>query len=100
MKKATFAFAAGLLLLSVTSCSSSSSFESDVRKMAGLMCRAQKVAVKAATDESAKKELESIEKEAEEFGKKMEEKYKDKKEDKEMNAKAEKIISEEMAKCK
>ncbi|WP_028788945.1 hypothetical protein [Terrimonas ferruginea] len=100
MKKATFAFAAGLVLLSFASCSSSSSFESDVKKMAGFMCRAQKVSAKAATDEAAQKELESIEKEAQAFSEKMKEKYKGMENDKAKNEQAEKIINEEMAKCK
>lgn len=99
MKKATFAFAAGLVLLSFASCSSSS-FESDVKKMAGFMCRAQKVSAKAATDEAAQKELESIEKEAQAFSEKMKEKYKGMESDKAKNEQAEKIINEEMAKCK
>jgi Skp family chaperone for outer membrane proteins len=99
MKKATFAFAAGLVLFSFASCSSSS-FESDVKKMAGFMCRAQKVSAKAATDEAAQKELESIEKEAQAFSEKMKEKYKGMESDKAKNEQAEKIINEEMAKCK
>jgi Skp family chaperone for outer membrane proteins len=100
MKKATFAFAAGLVLLSFASCSSSSSFESDVKKMAGYMCRAQQLAVKAATDESAKKEMETLEKDAQAFSEKMKEKYKGMESDKAKNEQAEKIINEEMAKCK
>lgn len=99
MKKATFAFAAGLILLSFASCSSSS-FESDVKKMAGFMCRAQQLATKATTDEAAKKEMEALEKEAQAFSDKMKEKYKGMENDKEKNDKAEKIISEELAKCK
>lgn len=99
MKKVTFAFAAGLVLLSFASCSSSS-FESDVKKMAGYMCRAQQLAAKAATDESAKKEMETLEKDAQAFSEKMKEKYKGMESDKEKNEQAEKIINEEMAKCK
>lgn len=83
-----------------TSCGSSSSFESDVRKMANYMCEIQKLEAKAATDEAAAKKLESIKKEMNEFDDKMDKKY-DKKEPTDAQQEAAKKIMEEiMAKCK
>lgn len=83
-----------------TSCGSSSSFESDVRKKANYMCEIQKLQDKAATDESAAKKLETIKKEMDAFDEKMEKKY-DKKEPSEaQQKKAKEIVEEVMAKCK
>ena len=79
---------------------SSSSFDNDVRKMADLQCRVQKLEAKDPADLKAKKDLADLEKEMEAYGNKMEEKYKDKKDDKEMEAQAQAIITEVMDKCK
>lgn len=102
MKKTLIYLAVLGLLSGTSSCKSSSSgsFESDVRKMADYRCQAQKLSAKDPSDEKAKKELEDVTKEMQEFRDKMEKKYEDKKDDKEMNEKADKIMDEEMAKCK
>lgn len=101
MKKNFLSIAVLAVVISLSSCgSSSSSFEGDVRKMANYLCQLQKLEMKAATDESAKKEMETIQKEMTEYSNKMETKYKDKKGDKAMEDKAEAIMKEVMAKCK
>ena len=101
MKKNFLSIAVLAIVISLSSCgSSSSSFESDVRKMAEYQCKAQKLAATAATDEKAKKELEDLGKEIEKYGAEMEKKYEAKKEDKEMEAKAITIMKEVMDKCK
>lgn len=101
MKKNFLSIAVLAVVISLSSCkSSSSSFEGDVRKMADYLCQLQKLEAKAATDENAKKEIEAIQKEMTEYSNKMETKYKDKKGDKAMEDKAEAIMKEVMAKCK
>jgi hypothetical protein len=82
------------------SCKGGGSFESDVRKMADMRCKLQKVEAKDQSDEKVRKEKEDIEKEMKEFSDKMEKKYADKKNDKEMDEKADKIMDEVMEKCK
>ena len=88
------------LAVAISSCGSSSSFDSDVRKMADYRCKMQQLRAKDPADEKAKKEMETLDKEMTAFGEKMEKKYESKKEDKEMEAKAEKIMTEVMEKCK
>lgn len=88
------------VVLSVSSCGSKSSFESDVKKFANMRCKAQQLAAKDQTDEKVKKEAEELAKEMEAYGDKMEKKYADKKDDKDMEAKADKIMNEIMGKCK
>jgi hypothetical protein len=102
MKKNWVLMAVLGIVISQSSCksSSSSSFEKDVRKMADYRCQEQKLKAKDQSDEKVKKEMETLEKEMDEFGNKMEVKYKDKKDDSTMNAKAEMIMKEEMDKCK
>ncbi|MEO7393887.1 MAG: hypothetical protein ABIU11_03030 [Chitinophagaceae bacterium] len=100
MKKNFLTIVVVTFVLSLSSCKSSSSFDNDVRKMADFQCRAQKLMAKDPTDEKAKKDLEDLQKEMELYGAKMTEKYKDKKDDKEMETKAMVIMKEEMAKCK
>ena len=90
-------FAASVVL---SSCSSKSSFESDVRKMANYRCEREKLRAKDQSDEKVKKDLEDLEKKMDAYGNEMEAKYKDKKDDKDMNAKADKIMEEVMSKCK
>lgn len=100
MKK-FFALLAILFILSgVYSCKSGSSFEKDVRKRADYMCKVQLLTAKAATNESAAKDLENVKKELENFDTEMEKKYKDQKPDTKMNDKAQAIIADVMAKCK
>ncbi|MBK8951981.1 MAG: hypothetical protein IPM85_06380 [Chitinophagaceae bacterium] len=100
MKKRLLSAALIAAVLFTTSCGSSSSFESDVRKKANYMCEIQKLEAKAATDEKAAKEMESIKKEMDAFDEKMEKKY-DKKEPTEaQQKKAREIMEEVMAKCK
>ena len=100
MKKKFFSIALLAIVLSVSSCNSSSSFDSDVRKMADYRCKMQKLMATGTSDEKVQKELEVLQKEMETFADKMEEKYKDKKDDKAMEAKAEAIMKEVMDKCK
>ena len=89
-----------LAIWSLSSCKSSSSFENDVKKMADFNCRAQKLMAKDPTDEKARKDLADLRKEMDAYGEIMSEKYKDKKDDKEMETKAQSIMKEEMKKCK
>jgi predicted transcriptional regulator len=100
MKKNFLSMAVLAVLISMSSCGGSSSFEGDVKKFGNMRCKAQQLAAKDQSDEKIKKEKEDLEKEMEAFGDKMKEKYKDKKDDKEMEAKADKIMEEIMAKCK
>lgn len=64
----------------MSSCGSSPSFDSDVRKMADCRCKKQQLQAKDPADEKTKKELEELEKQ--------------------MDAKAEAIMKEVMDKCK
>ena len=98
MKKNFFSIAILAVVVSISSCGSSSSFEGDVRKKADFMCKVQKLST--ATDEKAVKELADVKKEMDEFDAKMEKKYKDKKQDDAANATAQKIMTEVMEKCK
>ena len=98
MKKNFLSIAILAVVVSMSSCGSSSSFESDVRKKADFMCKVQKLST--ATDEKAVKELTDVKKEMDEFDAKMEKKYKDKKKDDASNATAQKIMTEVMEKCK
>ena len=101
MKKNFLSIAVLAVVISLSSCkSSSSSFEGDVRKMADYLCQLQKLEAKAATDENEKKKIEAKKKEITEDSNKKETKYKDKKGDKAMEDKAEAIMKEVMAKCK
>jgi hypothetical protein len=100
MKKFILSMAILAFVAGTSSCGSSSSFESDVRKMANYRCKAQQLGAKDQSDEKVKKEMEDLKKEMEDYGSKMEKKYKDKKDDKSMNEKAEKIMEDVMAKCK
>ncbi len=100
MKKIFIAMAFIAMVLAGSSCSSKSSFESDVRKMAKYRCEKQKLEAKDPTDEKVKKQLEDLEKEMDAYGEKMRKKYEDKKDDKAMNDKADKIMEEVMSKCK
>lgn len=68
--------------------------------MADFNCKAQKLMAKDPTDEKAKKDLADLRKEIDAYGEKMSEKYKDKKDDKEMEAKAQSIMMEVMKNCK
>lgn len=100
MKKKFLSITILAIVVSLSSCGSSSSFDSDVRKMANYQCKAKQLAAKDLSDEKVKKELEDLNKEMEVYGEKMRDKYKDKKDDKEMEAKAEAIFKEVMDKCK
>lgn len=68
--------------------------------MADFNCKAQKLMAKDPTDEKAKKDLADLRKEIDAYGEKMSEKYKDKKDDKEMETKAQSIMMEVMKNCK
>ena len=100
MKKNIFNLVIFAGLLGLSSCSGKSGFESDVTKMANYRCQIKKLEAKDPTDQSAQKELEAAKKDMNDFSNKMEEKYKDKKDDSAMNAQAEKIMLDVMAKCK
>jgi hypothetical protein len=99
MKKYLLLLPAIALAMLLHSCSSSSSFESDVRKMAGYMCKTQQLSAKAATDENAQKELDKLKIEMEEYSERMEKKYKDQQDEKK-EEQADKILKEVMDKCK
>jgi len=88
------------LIVSLSACSSKSSFESDVKKMGNYRCKMQQLKAKDPSDEKAKKEVEDLKKEMDEYGEKMGKKYADKKNDKEMDEKAGKIMDEIMNNCK
>lgn len=98
MKKNLLSLAALAVVLSLSSCGSSSSFKSDVRKKANYMCKIQKLS--AATDEKSAKELADVKKEMDEFDEKMEKKYEDKNRDEKMQNEAQEIMKEVMDKCK
>ena len=100
MRKNLLSPAIIMLVIVLSSCSSKSSFESDVRKMANYRCERQKLETKDQSDEKVKKQLEGLEKEMDAYMEKMSKKYEDKKDDKAMNEKADKIMDEVMAKCK
>lgn len=100
MRKNFFSLAVLAVIIVLSSCSSKSSFDGDVRKMANYRCEKQKLEAKDQSDEKVKKELEDLEKEIDAYGEKMKKKYEDKKDDKAMNEKADKIMDEVMAKCK
>lgn len=100
MKKNFFSIATFAIVLSMSSCGSSSSFEGDVKKMANYRCKIQQLSAKDPSDEKVKKEIEDVRKEADEFRDKMQKKYEDKKDDKEMEEKADKIMKEVMENCK
>ncbi len=85
----------------LSSCSSSSSFESDVRKMARLTCEVQQLSVRAMKNgENVTDKLEAKKKEAKEFGDMMKEKYKAQENNPEMNEQAQQIFEDEMKNCK
>lgn len=88
------------VVVSMSSCGSSSSFEGDVKKFANMRCKAQQLAAKDQTDEKVKKEMEDLQKEMSDYGDKMSKKYEKQKGDKAMDEKADKIMKEIMDKCK
>lgn len=100
MKKSYLSIAVLAIVLFMSACGSSSSFDGDVRKMAEYRCKVRQLMAKDPTDEKAKKELEDLQKEMETYGDKMAKKYESKKDDKDMEAKAEAIMKEVMEKCK
>lgn len=84
----------------MVSCKSKSSFESDVKKMAKYRCQEMQLKAKDQTDPKVAKDLENLEKDMDAYRKEMAEKYKGHEKDDSMNNKANKIMDEEMAKCK
>ena len=100
MKKNFLSLIFLVIIWSLLSCKSSSSFENDVKKMADFNCRAQKLMAKDPADEKARKDLAALQKEMDAYGAIMLEKYKDKKDDKEMEAKAQSIMTEVIKNCK
>ncbi|MEO5948102.1 MAG: hypothetical protein ABIP79_14890 [Chitinophagaceae bacterium] len=101
MKKNFLSLIVLAFLINFCSCkSSSSSFESDVRKMADYRCQMQQLMAKDPSDEKAKKELEDLSVKMKAYADEMEKKYDKMKDDKDMEAKAEAIMKEEMDKCK
>jgi hypothetical protein len=100
MKKNFLSMAILAVVVSMSSCGSSSSFESDVKKFGNMRCKAQQLAAKDQTDEKVKKELEDLQKEMSDYGDKMSKKYEKQKGDKAMDEKADKIMKEIMDKCK
>ncbi len=63
MKKNFLTIAVLAILICLSSCTASSSFEGDVRKMADYRCKKQQLQAKDPADEKAKKELEELDKE-------------------------------------
>lgn len=84
----------------LTACSSKSSFESDVRKMARLQCEINQIMKGDPSKEDVEKRLDDVQKKVKAFSEEMKEKYKDKANDQVLKARGEKIMEEEMAKCK
>ena len=100
MRKNFFSLTVLAVIIVLSSCSSKSSFDSDVRKMADYKCKVQQLEAKDPSDQKAQKELEDVRKEMSTYREKMSKKYEDKKDDKAMNEQADKIMEEVMAKCK
>src|SRR5262245_18872345 len=82
------------------SCSSKTSFEQDVRKMAGYRCEMQKLMAMDPDDKTAQEKAKELRKKMEDYSEKMAEKYKDKLDDKDMDKEADKIMEEVMKNCK
>ena len=100
-RKAMKYFYALISILILASCSSSSSFEADVRKMARLTCEVQQLSLRAMKQgENVTGKLEAKKKEAKDFGDKMKEKYKAQENNPEMNEQAQQIFEDEMKNCK
>jgi Skp family chaperone for outer membrane proteins len=97
MKKNIFYLLAFVAMLGISACSSS--YESDIRKMANYRCQVKKLMAKDPSDEKAKKELEKTQKDMDDFRDKITEKYKGKQDDKSMTEKADAIMDEVMSKC-
>ncbi len=100
MKKNFISLIVLAFVVSFSSCKSSSSFDSDVKKMADYRCQMQQLMAKDPSDEKAKKELEDISVKMEAYADEMSKKYEKMKDDKEMEAKADAILKEVMDKCK
>lgn len=100
MKKTFLLIATFAVILGVSSCKSSGSFESDVKKYANMKCKRQQLEAKDQSDEKVKKEMDDLNKEIDEYTNTMDKKYADKKGDKAMEEKANKIMDDVMAKCK
>jgi len=100
MKKNFISLIVLAFVVSFSSCKSSSSFDSDVKKMADYRCQMQQLMAKDPSDEKAKKELEDLSVKMEAYADEMSKKYEKMKDDKEMEAKADAILKEVMDKCK
>lgn len=101
MKKNFLSLIALAFVISFSSCkSSSSSFDSDVRKMANYRCELQQLMAKDPSDEKAKKEIEELKVKMKTYADEMGKKYEKMKDDKDMDAKADVIMKEVMDKCK
>ena len=102
MKKNFLSIAVVAAVVALSSCGSKSSgsLDKDVRKLADMRCKMQQLAAKDQADEKVQKDIADLRKEMDEYRDEMEKKYGDKKNDKEMNEKADKIMEEVMSKCK
>ena len=101
MRKNVFQLFVIVFAISLASCGGKSGgFEGDVRKMARYRCDFEKLMKKDQADEKVQKEMADLQKEMTDFANKMEVKHKDKKDDEAMEEKADKIMEEEMKKCK
>lgn len=87
------------VIMLTSSCSSSSSLEGDVKTMASYRCQLEKLMREPDSDDREAK-MKKLQKEMEDFADKMEKKYEKMEDDKEMEEKADKIMKEEMEKCK
>ena len=100
MKKNFLSLIVLAFVISFSSCKSSSSFDSDVRKMADYRCQMKQLMAKDPSDEKARKELQELSVKMEAYGDEMSKKYEKMKDDKDMEAKADAIMKEVMDKCK
>lgn len=101
MKKYAVLLAVVLFTI-ISSCSSSSGFESTIRKIAKLICREKQLEKEirdGSNKEKASEELEKVKAEHEKLKQVVQEKYKDYVEDSRMIDKALEIRKEEMANC-
>lgn len=84
----------------IVSCSGYPTFEDEMKKIAYYRCELQHLRDIEDPDEELRAKIERLEAEMEEYAQKLEEKYHDDKNNKAIEEKAEKIIDEEMEKCK
>ena len=100
MKKIVQVLSVITLIAVLASCSSGDPLRADIKKMADYQCQLKKLAQAPSGDEKVRKEMETLQKEAEAFVEKMQVKYKAQDTVKAFEEKANKMMAEEMSKCK